>query len=446
MNYKDLFKNIDITNDKYIVIGVSAGPDSMALLHMVQKYLSINIVCAHINHNKRKESDAEENYLKEYCKKNNIIFETMKIDKYIENNFENEARNKRYNFYEKILKKYNSHNLFLAHHGDDLIETVLMKIMRGTNLEGYAGIKKISNLDNYKIIRPLLELTKDDILEYNKKNNLKYYIDKSNKDQNYTRNRYRSKIIPFLKTENKNAHKQFLKFAETIVETYNFIEDITKEKLKEIIKENKIDIKKLNNENNYLKKNIIFYYLSEIYNNKSDIIKEKHINDIIKLSINEKPNQIINLPQNLIAIKRYNYITVEKNVKQLDNYKIKFDKNVLIDDIQIKLIDKINSDGNDVCRLNSKNIKLPLYLRNRKDGDTIEVKGLNGHKKIKEIFIESKIPKDKRNNYPLLVDNNDTIIWIPFIKKSKYVVKNNEMYDIILNSHKEREEKNENKK
>ena len=146
MNYKDLFKNIDIENDKYIVVGVSAGPDSIALLHMLKSYMKTEIVCAHINHNIRKESKEEEEFLKEYCKQNNIIFESMTISSYNEKNFENEARKKRYTFYEKILNKYNSHNLFLAHHGDDLIETVLMKILRGTNLEGYAGIKRISYL------------------------------------------------------------------------------------------------------------------------------------------------------------------------------------------------------------------------------------------------------------------------------------------------------------
>jgi tRNA(Ile)-lysidine synthase len=94
--------------------------------------------------------------------------------------------------------------------------------------------------------------------------------------------------------------------------------------------------------------------------------------------------------------------------------------------------------------LNSKNIKLPLYLRNKKDGDYIEVLGLNGKKKVKDIFIEKKIPTEERKSYPLLVDADDNILWIPNIKKSKYNVKINEFYDIILTSYKESEENNEN--
>ena len=101
-------------------------------------------------------------------------------------------------------------------------------------------------------------------------------------------------------------------------------------------------------------------------------------------------------------------------------------------------------DPSKISVANSKNISLPLYLRNKKNGDTIEVKGLNGKKKIKDIFIDAKIPPDKRENYPLLVDSNDNILWIPFIKKSKYNVKKDEFYDIILTSHKEGDKENEN--
>ena len=160
MNIDNVIKNLNTQNDTHIVIGVSAGPDSMALLHSAITNLNKTIICAHINHNVRTESNEEEKYLEKYCKNNNIIFEKMKI------NFENEARKKRYHFYEKILKKYNSHTLMLAHHGDDLIETIMMKIVRGSNIEGYAGIKMYSQMKDYQIIRPLLYFTKDDLIKY----------------------------------------------------------------------------------------------------------------------------------------------------------------------------------------------------------------------------------------------------------------------------------------
>ena len=136
-------------------------------------------------------------------------FSSNPIKEYKENNFENEARKIRYNFYEEILKKYHSNQLFLAHHGDDLIETVLMKIERGSNIEGYAGIKRISKLPNYTIIRPLLPYTKEDIKNYNKSHNITYYIDSSNTNIDYTRNWYRHKVLPILKERKKDILEHY---------------------------------------------------------------------------------------------------------------------------------------------------------------------------------------------------------------------------------------------
>lgn len=447
MNIDNFIKSINLDNDDYVIVGVSAGPDSMALLHMLEKNLHCKIVCAHINHNVRIQSNEEEKYLKEYCKKKKIIFETLKINSYNENNFENEARKKRYDFYEKMLKKYNSHNLFLAHHGDDLIETIIMKIIRGSNLEGYAGIKTFSYLDNYKIIRPLLSITKEDIIKYNKENNIKYYIDITNEDIAYTRNRYRIQLLPLLKKEDKNVHLKFLKYSNTLQEYDNYINYEIKNKLSRIYDNNCINIKEINQEHEFMKKSIIFYILSKIYNNKSNIIKEKNLFDIVKMTNNNKPNYTINLPQNYVAKKEYNYIYIEKSKKiEFHHYKKILQNINKIDDMIIELVDSIDTDSNNVCRLNSSQIKLPLFLRNKKNGDYIEIKGLNGKKKIKDIYIDSKIPKDKRDNYPLLVDNDDNILWIPNIKKSKYNVKKNEFCDIILTSRKEGENIYEEKK
>lgn len=446
MNIDEFIKNIDINNDEYVVVGVSSGPDSMALLHMLSNNINAQIICAHINHNVREESNEEEIFLKEYCKKEKIVFESMKIDKYTQKNFENEAREKRYAFYETILKKYNSHNLFLAHHGDDLIETIFMKIIRGSNLEGYAGIKTYSYLNDYKIIRPLLSLTKEDIITYNKQHNIKYYIDKSNEDIKYTRNRYRKYLLPFLKKEDKNVHLKFLKYSNTLQEYDSYINYQINKLINKIYINNRIDISKLNDEHIFIKKNIIFHILSQIYNNKSNIIKEKHILAILKMTTDQKPNYSINLPNNYIAKKEYSYIYIErKNDNLIKRYKKELQKINKIDDIIIEKVNDIELNNNNVCRLNSKKIKLPLYLRNKANGDYIEVLGLNGKKKVKDIFIESKIPVKNRNNYPLLVDSNNQILWIPGLKKSKYNVKKNEFCDIILTSHKEGEKINEKK-
>ena len=195
-----------------------------------------------------------------------------------------------------------------------------------------------------------------------------------------------------------------------------------------------------------MKKNIIFYILSNIYKNKTNIIKNENISDVLNLIDNNKPNVQINLPHNIIARKEYNHVYFEKQNDKIKPYKILLKDINKVDNMVIKKNVSTNIDNNSVCRLNSNDIKLPLYIRNRKNGDYIEALGLNGKQKIKDIFIEEKIPINKRNIYPLIVDSNDNIVWIPNIKKSKYNVKKDGLYDIILTSYKESEEKNEKEK
>jgi len=379
----NILKKYNINKEEPIIVGVSSGPDSMCLIEILKKETN-NIICCHINHNVRDESKKEEEYLKNYCKENNIIFECYKIESYHENNFENEARKKRYSFYKKTLAKYNSKYLFLAHHGDDLIETVLMKIVRGSNIEGYAGIKEVSNLGDFSIIRPLLNYTKDDILEYNKNNNIKYFIDKSNLDNTYTRNRYRNNLLPFLKKEDAIVHKKFLKYSKTLLEYDTYIKKEINIALNNIYNNGYIDINKFNQYDLFIKKNILFTILNQEYGNNPNIIKEKNIEDIIKMTDNQKPNLQVNLPKNKIALKEYNKLIITNKVIIDDNYKIEFKKDIIIDNFIIKKIDNTNKDGNDICRLNSKNITLPLYLRNKKNSDFMYLKGTDGKKKIKE--------------------------------------------------------------
>lgn len=429
----------DYIFNNYVVIGVSAGPDSMCLLDLLQKKTTKIVVC-HINHNVRKESIEEEEYITKYCQDKNIILEKTTINNYQENNFENEARKKRYMFYEEILKKYNSKTLLLAHHGDDLIETILMKISRGSNLEGYAGIKEISNVKNYQIIRPLLKYTKEDIINYNKSNNIKYYNDSSNQSTNYTRNRYRLNILPLLKKEDKNIHKKYLKYSKTLIEYDDYIKREVKRNINNVYKGNIINIDNLNKLDTFLIKNILYNIMNNIYQNKNNIITDRHIQNIISLLNNTKPNIKIDLPNNKEIVKEYNKLIIKDKTSDIKNYKIEFNDKIEIENLIIEKIESEDDDSNSVCRLNSKDITLPLYIRNREDGDYIILKGSNNRKKIKEIFIEKKLPLKKRNNYPLLVDSNNNIIWIPNIKKSKFCNKKSENYDIIIRCNERKED------
>lgn len=414
-----------------IVLGISGGADSMALLHYVLNNYNDKIIVVNINHNVRKESDVEEEYIRNICKEKNIPFECMKIKKYTENNFEKEARDKRYAFYEQTLKKYNSNYLFLAHHADDLIETILMKIIRGSNINGYIGMKKITKQNNYYIIRPFLDYTKDELLNYNKNNNVVFFEDYTNKDDTYTRNRIRLHILPLLKKEDKNVHKKFIRYSNTLEEYNNYANYEIEKNMKEIYKNNKLDLNKFNTLHPFLKKHILYHIINDIYNNKTNTIKEENIKSILNIIDNKKPNCKINLKNNLTVTKEYNILTFNTNRKE-EPYNIEFKNHFERNNYIIKIIDKSDTDGNDICRLNTNEVTFPLYIRNKKDKDKIEVLGLNGTKKVKDIFINNKIPISKRNDYPLLVDSKNNILWIPNIKKSKFNKKKDEKYDIIL--------------
>lgn len=414
----------------------------MALLHYLINNYKDKIIVAHINHNVRKQSNTEELFLSNYCKDNNITFECMKITEYKENNFENEARKKRYKFYKEILTKYNSSYLFLAHHADDLMETIIMKIIRGSNINGYAGIKKISYQDNYYIVRPFLDYTKQDILEYIKKYNITYYDDYTNNDITYTRNRIRHNIIPLLKKEDINIHKKFIKYSNTLNEYNDYINYEIDNIIKDIYINNTLYVDKFNIMHPFIKKNILYHILNNIYNNKENIVKDIHIKNILNLINNPKPNITINMPNNIYVTKEYN-ILIFSNKYNIENYNIKFDKKASINNFTIEQIEDTQLNGNDICRLNSNEISLPLYIRNKKDGDYIELLGLNKKKKVKEIFIECKIPIRQRNNYPVLIDSKNNILWLPNLKKSKFNKKINEKYDIILKYITNKEENNE---
>ena len=158
--------NFSFQENDIIVIGCSAGPDSMALVDMLLKIREkyrLSLIIAHVNHNVREQSLIEAEYMKKYCEENKLLFETMTILEYGDDNFENEARNIRYNFFESVVLKYNANYLMTAHHGDDLIETIMMRMVRGSNLKGYSGFKKIVEMDNYKIVRPLISYNKKEL-------------------------------------------------------------------------------------------------------------------------------------------------------------------------------------------------------------------------------------------------------------------------------------------
>ena len=262
--YNFIKNKIGLEANDTIVVGVSGGPDSMALLYILNEFkkkLDLKIVCAHVNHNKRVESEQEKIDLENYCKANNIIFEYIKITKWGDDNFHNEARSVRYNFFEELVMNYGAKYLMTAHQGDDLIETILMRIVRGSTLKGYSGFSRIVDKGTYKIVRPLITVTKDEIMEFDKANGIKYAIDQSNNEDHYTRNRYRHTVLPFLKHEDPKVHKKFLKYSEILLEYSDYVDKEANKVFNKVFINGNLDIDKFNELDNIIQTKIIYTIL-----------------------------------------------------------------------------------------------------------------------------------------------------------------------------------------
>lgn len=434
--YNFIRKEIGLSVGDTIVVGVSDGPDSMALLYILNEFknkMDLNIICAHVNHNKRKESEQEKIDLENYCKKNNITFEYIKVTNWGDDNFHNEARSVRYNFFEELVYNYGAKYLMTAHQGDDLIETILMRIVRGSTLKGYSGFSRIVDKGDYKIIRPLITVTKDEILKFDEKNGIQYAIDESNNEDHYTRNRYRHTVLSFLKQEEPNIHKKFLKFSETLLKNSNYIDSVASKEFNKVFQNGNLDIDKFKSLDPVIQTKIIYNILEKIYGDDLLIVGNAHVDLIFGLISSNKSNSVVHLPNNVIVVKSYNELTFSYDDDINDQYEIQIDEIVNLPNGKIiEKVDETNDTSNYTIKLNSKEVTLPLYVRNRRDGDKIKLKGLNAYKKVSEIFINEKIKTSDRNSWPVVLDSKEEIVWLPGLKKSNLDKKNTEEYDIIL--------------
>lgn len=431
-----LHTKIDLNDSDTVVIGLSGGPDSMVLLHHLINFRykkNINIVCAHVNHNLRKESYDEALFVEKYCLDNNVIFEMMKITEYTGNSFsEKEAREKRYNFFDEIVLKYNAKYLFTAHHGDDLMETMLMRIVRGSSIKGYAGFEAISKRGKYFIARPLIGETKQSIMEYANIKNIPYVIDASNTSDHYTRNRYRKYVISPLKNEDINVHQKFYKFSTMLLSANEFIQKETNKIYDKIFINNKLNVSEYKLLDYVIQISIINNILNDTYKNNIDTITNTHTNLIYEMLNDIKPNDRVYLPLNYEFVKEYNEAYIKQNTKVSNyNYELE-DKIVLPNGKAIEIVSQSNDTTNFTTYLNKSDLNMPLYVRTRRDGDIVNIKNMIGHKKINDIFINEKIPLSERDIWPIVVDSNNNVVWIPGLKKSNFDSQKTQKYDIIL--------------
>lgn len=208
-----------------IIVGVSGGPDSVCLLHVLNllaKKYDFQLHIAHVNYSLRgKESDKDEELVRKLAEKYEIGISVLRPKKTgHRGNLENSLREIRYTFFENLRTELKFDFITIAHNQDDQAETVLMRILRGSGLEGLSAIKAKSG----NVIRPLLDISKTEILAYNKQNKLKFRLDKTNQDLSFTRNRIRHELIPYLEKKfNPAIKKTITDWSQSVAEDYDFI-------------------------------------------------------------------------------------------------------------------------------------------------------------------------------------------------------------------------------
>ena len=429
-----LFREILNINKKYnliesndiIVVGFSGGPDSVFLVEMLKKlknFINFKIYLVHINHLLRGEdADSDENFSFEYAKKNNLeIFikriPVKEIAKEIGKTLEEVGREERYKFFSEIYEKVRATKIATAHNKDDQIETFLFRLIRGTSLQGLEGIK----IKNNNIIRPISEIYKKDILDYLNKNEIQYKIDKTNFENEFTRNSIRLDLIPFIE------ERYNIKFKDKI---FSLIKEIRENNQNNSLNlsdytdsENRIILEKTKFLSNFDKKNLLSLFL-----NKKNIEVNRNKIDEISSLIKSNGTKKIDLDKSYRIVKDYTYLYIEDKKENcvINNnvIQVKIPSEQIFDNFKITVSTVENLD---IPKQKNQYLLDAIYndiieVRYRKEGDRIFL-GEKHSKKIKEIFIDQKIPKDIRDRLPIFL-YNDTIFWIYNVKKS-YIPKIN---------------------
>ena len=420
-------KKIDIDSST-VVIAVSTGVDSMVLLDLMQKYTKANIIIAHVNHGKRKESVEEEKFITKYAQDFNLKIHVYHISHdEIEGNFQEKARVIRYNFFKEVMFKENAKVLLLAHHLNDDIETMLFRLQRGSNLAGYAGISDFVKIDEGIIVRPLLSVLKEDILDYAKANNIKYYEDSSNNTDIYSRNKIRHNDVTKIFNSIEGASNNFVEMKNNIKNASIVLNEYRDNLIKAIIKEEKNgysfvidDFKKVHE---YIQKEIIFHLTKE------KALSSKQVDEIIKIINSNKANVIADIAS-IQVVKSYKEIYLFIN-KVEENVNIEISINDLnkleynIDNVKVKII---NID-NDACKLSNKNCYsmsfnynyLPLVIRNWQNGDKIIT--ASGTKKVSRILIDNHVSMIERKKTLVVCKDEDILMVVGYLKSLKALEK-----------------------
>ena len=425
---EELKKSGLIKKNQKILIAFSGGPDSVFLynlLFFLREYYSIEISLIYVNHNLRKDVKNDLNFVEEFSKENNVplYIESVDVRKYAAENkksIELAARELRYEAIEKVLQNLNYDKIATGHNLDDNIETFIFRLLRGTSLKGLKGIPS----ERKNIIRPILQFEKKEILNYLQENKKSYIIDYTNSENDYTRNYIRNEIFPMFVNINPTFRNKVNELIQEInnkesLKTYISEEKNTKEKFVQYLEKYNVELSRkkidqiyetLYNENGDMNMN----GSKEFYLGNRKILRKKY--DKLEVIVEEKrevDEERVEIKQG-IPIKWYDYNIILTdnilNTKSMEDFK---EGNVTF----LKFTEKCEDEN------------YKLFVRKRIEGDTILLNNL-GHRKLKKILIDEKIPKWERDRIPVFEmeykrnnRNISRIIGIGDIKFSKYIKK-----------------------
>jgi len=428
------------TNDR-ILLGLSGGIDSMVLFDIMTKLaetgMFAELAVAHIDHMLRgEESDADRELVVQTCIQNNIKCFVHKVDiqkicrdKKIST--EMAAREARYTFFKKCCNENSLNSILTAHNADDQAETVLMRLIRGTTLTGITGINSCSDFQGLKLIRPMLECTRKDIEQYAKENNISWREDSSNSTDDYLRNKIRHNIIPFIQNEINPAFlKNITKMTKQFKIDDDFIERQADKIAQDALQGDCLNFSKIDTLDPALQNRVIRGWLG--MHIPPAQLDNQTINKIHKLHKSDKATCHLEIQNNYIIKKSYDIFSIKvKNDKKNEqvSFELGNDNKIIFGAECLRVLISqekgIVFDNTDtIGKLPAKaSLLIPpeakIVLRNLKPGDRMEPMGLSGSTKLKDVFINAKVPLEKRHNIPI-IEVNGIIAWIPGYRISKH--------------------------
>lgn len=419
-----------------VVAAVSGGPDSVALLSVLNDLapeMGLKLIVAHVNHALRAEADMEEGFVRRLAGELGWPCESERIDvdalrRKSKTSLEDAARSARYDFLRETARRLGASKIALGHHSGDQAETVLINLIRGAGNDGLKGIVPVRD---GLYIRPLLFISRDEILDDLKKRGMTFVHDASNDSDDFLRNRIRRKLLPTLRESfNPKIEESLCRLAEIVSQEDDFMESLAAKFLSNwnigISREPAVlsvpEVLKLHD----ALQNRIIKRILEGFCPEGKGIAFTHVMAVKKLIHGSQPNASLDLPQSLLVRREYDRVIVElvsADKKQFPDfaYSVDIPGEVAILETGMRIRFSLHEAVPDLGREGFKNpavawmdydrISPPLIVRNFRAGDRMHGMGMTSSKKIKDIFIDDKIPRAERRRLPLLVDGLD-VLWI----------------------------------